>query len=47
MALLAFAEAQDPALSQRIDETGKLPPEDKEAILALTRRFLAERKAGA
>ena len=47
MALLAFAEAQDPALCQRIDETGKLPPEDKEAILALTRRFLAERKAGA
>ena len=46
MALLAFAEAQDPALCQRIDETGKLPPEDKEAILALTRRFLAERKAG-
>ena len=47
MALLTFAEAQDPALCQRIDETGKLPPEDKEAILALTRRFLAERKAGA
>ena len=47
MALLAFAEAQGPALCQRIDETGKLPPEDKEAILALTRRFLAERKAGA
>ena len=47
LALLAFAEAQDPALCQRIDETGKLPPEDKEAILALTRRFLAERKAGA
>ena len=46
MALLAFAEAQDPALCQRIDETGKLPPEDKDAILALTRRFLAERKAG-
>ena len=46
MALLAFAEAQDPALCQRIDETGKLPPEDKEAILALTRRFLAEWKAG-
>ena len=46
MALMAFAEAQDPALCQRIDETGKLPPEDKEAILALTRRFLAERKAG-
>ena len=46
MALLAFAEAQDPALCPRIDETGKLPPEDKEAILALTRRFLAERKAG-
>ena len=46
MDLLAFAEAQDPALCQRIDETGKLPPEDKEAILALTRRFLAERKAG-
>ena len=46
MALLAFAEAQDPALCQRIDKTGKLPPEDKEAILALTRRFLAERKAG-
>ena len=46
MALLAFAEAQDPALCQRIDETGKLPPEDREAILALTRRFLAERKAG-
>ena len=46
MALLAFAEAQDPALCQRIDETGKLPPEDTEAILALTRRFLAERKAG-
>ena len=46
-ALLTYAETQDPALCQRIDATGKLPPEDKEAILKLTRRFLAERKAGA
>ena len=46
-ALLTYAETQDPALCQRIDATGKLPPEDKEAILELTRRFLAERKAGA
>ena len=41
------AETQDPALCQRIDATGELPPEDKDAILELTRRFLAERKAGA
>ena len=46
-ALLTYAETQDPALCQRIDATGELPPEDKEAILELTRRFLAERKAGA
>ena len=46
-ALLTYVETQDPALCQRIDATGKLPPEDKEAILELTRRFLAERKAGA
>ena len=46
-ALLTYAETQDPALCQRIDATGKLPPEDKEAILELTRRFLAQRKAGA
>ena len=46
-ALLTYAETQDPALCQRIDATGELPPEDKDAILELTRRFLAERKAGA
>ena len=46
-ALLTYVETQDPALCQRIDATGKLPPEDKEAILELTRRFLAQRKAGA
>ena len=46
-ALLTYAETQDPALCQRIDATGELPPEDKEAILELTRRFLAQRKAGA
>ena len=46
-ALLTYVETQDPALCQRIDATGELPPEDKEAILELTRRFLAERKAGA
>ena len=46
-ALLTYAETQDPALCQRIDATGKLPPEDKEAILELTRRFLAQWKAGA
>ena len=44
--LLAFAEGEESALCRRIDESGKLPPEDKEAILALTRRFLAARKAG-
>ena len=46
-ALLTYAETQDPALCQRIDATGELPPEDKEAILELTRRFLAQWKAGA
>ena len=44
--LLAFAEGEESALCRRIDESGKLPPEDREAILAMTRRFLAARKAG-
>lgn len=38
--LLAFAEEEAADLCRRIDRTGQLPGEDREELLALSRRFL-------
>jgi F-type H+-transporting ATPase subunit alpha len=38
--LFAFAEEEAAELCRRVDRTGQLPPEDREALLSLSRRFL-------
>ena len=43
--LLAFLEEQSPDLCRRIDLTGLLTEEDREELLALSRRFLASWQA--
>ncbi|MCI9156260.1 MAG: F0F1 ATP synthase subunit alpha [Lawsonibacter sp.] len=44
--LLAFLEENDPGLCQRIDLTGQLPPEDREDLVSLAQKFLAQFQAG-
>ena len=43
--LLAWLEEQAPDLCQRIDRTGQLPQEDREELLAQSRKFLAQFQA--
>ena len=38
--LFAFVEGEAAELCRRIDRTGQLPPEDREALLTLSRRYL-------
>jgi len=40
--LLAWIDQQEPALGHRIDQTGELPPEDRERILKLSHQFLEQ-----
>ena len=44
--LLAFAEAEGADLCHRIDVTGQLSQEDREDIVSLARRYLAQYQAG-
>ena len=39
--LVAFVEEEAADLCRRVDMTGKLPPEDKEELIALSKRYLA------
>ena len=44
--LLDYLEEQAPDLCRRIDRTGRLPEEDREALLDLSRKFLSQFQSG-
>ena len=44
--LLDYLEEQAPDLCRRIDRTGRLPEEDREELLDLSRKFLSQFQSG-